>query len=312
MVEHSKRDPFTSDRFRWWDTLAADPDMPPAAFIVGYVIGTELKRNSGNKALVSDSNGPDDVVCEAWIGAGKIADRISMSPGTVFAAIKKLEQHGYIQVDKGKAGSGHSHHYRLVEKGQPADLSENKKGQRAHHSNQKGQPADYSEAEKVSGLTNKGQPADMNPSDPLKEIPIEERDSLDHVVDQEDGRRPKGKPQEKESDPLDAAFEEWWVQYPKKVDKPKARAAYRCVLTKKLATVEDLMAGVLRYGAERSLKNEPRFTKHPTNWLNAESWNNEPDTPIARYYGGGGPQQRDQFLEALGDAATILRNGGVQ
>jgi hypothetical protein len=109
-------DTFTRDRFRWWDTLAADPEMPPGAFIVGYAIATSLQRNSGNKALVAASNDPDDVVCEAWIGAGKIAGRISMTTGTVFSMVKKLEQHGYIQVDKGKAGSGHAHHYRLVEK----------------------------------------------------------------------------------------------------------------------------------------------------------------------------------------------------
>jgi biotin operon repressor len=174
-------DAFTADRFRWWDALAADPEMPPAAFLVGYAIATSLWRTSGSKVLVSASNGPEDVVCEAWIGAGDIADRIGMSTGTVFANIRKLEEHGYIQIDPGKPGSGHSHHYRLVEKGQPADHSKGQpkkaKGQRADYSKKpKGQPADYSSPKSVSGLTNKGQPADMNPFVPSEEKePAEER-----------------------------------------------------------------------------------------------------------------------------------------
>jgi hypothetical protein len=172
-------DTFTRDRFRWWDTLAADPEMSPGTFIVGYAIATKLQRNSGNKTLVSASNDPADVVCEAWIGADAIAEKIGMSTGTVFANVKKLEQHGYIQIDPGKPGSGHSHHYRLVEKGQPADhskrQSKKKKGQRADYSERpKGQPADHLSPEKVSGLTNKGQPADMNPLLPLKKTIEEE------------------------------------------------------------------------------------------------------------------------------------------
>jgi biotin operon repressor len=172
-------DPFTRDRFRWWDALAADPEMSPGTFIVGYAIATKLQRNSGNKTVVSASNDPADVVCEAWIGADAIAEKIGMSTGTVFANVKKLEEHGYIQIDPGKPGSGHSHHYRLVEKGQPADhlkgQSKKKKGQRADYSaNPKGQPADHLSPEKVSGLTIKGQPADMNPLLPLKKTIEEE------------------------------------------------------------------------------------------------------------------------------------------
>jgi DNA-binding MarR family transcriptional regulator len=158
-------DTFTRDRFRWLDALAGDPEMTPGDFIVGYAIATTVKRNSGSKVWVSESNGPDDVVCEAWIGAKAIAKRIGMSHGTVFARAQKLEQQGYIQVDPGKPGSGHSHHYRLMEKGQPAD----------HSDKTKGQPADHLSPEKVSPLTIKGQPADMNPLLPLKDTFEEER-----------------------------------------------------------------------------------------------------------------------------------------
>jgi DNA-binding MarR family transcriptional regulator len=269
---------FTRERFRWLDSLAADPKMSPGDFIVGYAIATSLQRNSGNRALVAASNDPDDVVCEAWIGAGEIADKIGMSTGTVFANVRKLEEHDYIQKDPGKPGSGHAHHYRLVEKDQPADHS---KGQRADYSEKsKGQPPDYSTPEKVSGLTKKGQPADMNPFVPLKEISIEEIDSsqLD-LGDEDSGRRSRDPNSQTETD---ANLEIWYKEYPKHVDKADARKAYLAVIKKPLATHEQLMAATMRYGAERT-GQDPRYTKNPATWLNKQSWLNEPASTGATY-----------------------------
>lgn len=263
-AEKSSSDWFTRDRFRWWDALAADHEMPPAAFAVGYAIGTALRRDSGNTVFVSASNRPDDVICEAWIGADALAAKIGMSTATVFAMVRKLEQHGYIEKDPGKRGSGHAHHYRLIEKGQPADIS---KDQPADISDEKGQPADISGTENVSPLTIKCQPADMNPLSPLKEISLEEKDSagLDLGVD-DAGRR------------SDAKFEEFYRQYPKRVAKAAALRAYRTVITKKLATPEQLLAGVLRYAAERT-GQDPRYTKHPATWLNSGCWADEAAAP---------------------------------
>jgi hypothetical protein len=276
-------DIFTRDRFRWWDALAADPEMPPGAFIVGYAIATSLQRKSGTKALVSATNDPDDVVCEAWIGAGEIADRISMSTGTVFSMVKKLEQHGYIQIDQGKAGSGHSHHYRLVEKvsgltdnSQRADHS---KRQRADYSEKaKGQRADYSSPEKVSGLTKKGQPADMNPFEPLKET-IEEREYVPpDPGDKDSGRRNRSRPTADTE--TDDNFEEWYEQYPKHADKSDALRAYRAVIKKKLATPDQLLAAAIRHRAERTGQDQ-KFTKNPATWLNKQSWLNDPANSAA-------------------------------
>ena len=142
---------FTRDRFRWLDAaLPLDTKMPPAAFIVGYAIATALRRDSGNALFMSASNKPDVVVCEAWIGAPDIAAKIGMSKATVFAMVSKLENHGYVQIEPGKRGSGHSNHYRLIEKGQPADISNS---QSTDISEAKGQPADISKPGKC-------QPAD--------------------------------------------------------------------------------------------------------------------------------------------------------
>jgi hypothetical protein len=83
--------------------------------------------------------------------------------------------------------------------------------------------------------------------------------------------------QESESD-ITTEFENWWQQYPKKVDKGDARRAYLAVIRKKQATSADLLAGALRYAAERN-GQEPRYTKNPAKWLNAGSWANETTPP---------------------------------
>jgi hypothetical protein len=288
-------DIFTRDRFQWLDSLAADPEMNPGDFIVGYAIATSVKRNSGNKVLVSASNDPADVVCEAWIGAGEIAEKIGMSTGTVFARIRRLEERGYIQIDNGKPGSGHAHHYRLVEKGQPADYS---KGQRADHSKKpKGQRADHSSSEKVSGLTNKGQPADMNPLYPLKEKTFEGESPQPDLDEKDSGRRGKNPSSEIETKNLDADFKSWYFQYPRRIAKEKARQAYFAVIKKKLATPEELLAGAMRANAQfdedvrcKGLAEAERFTKHPATWLTGGCWADEPATPTGDTIDGNGNQ----------------------
>ncbi|MCP3469821.1 hypothetical protein NLM33_05690 [Bradyrhizobium sp. CCGUVB1N3] len=74
---------------------------------------------------------------------------------------------------------------------------------------------------------------------------------------------------------VDEFFEAWWRQYPRRVAKGAARKAFKRVLAKKIATFDQLMAGVMRYGAERA-GEDPTFTKHPATWLNGECWTDEP------------------------------------
>jgi hypothetical protein len=70
---------------------------------------------------------------------------------------------------------------------------------------------------------------------------------------------------------LDAPFEAFWEVYPRKVGKGAARKAYRHAL--KRASHAEILAGAKRY------RPDPGFTKHPTTWLNADCWLDEPDKP---------------------------------
>lgn len=69
------------------------------------------------------------------------------------------------------------------------------------------------------------------------------------------------------------SFSEFWSAYPRKVGKLIAMEKYRKAL--KLATHEDIMAGVQRY-----IETKPDDIDwcHPKTWLQQGRWMDEPDT----------------------------------
>jgi hypothetical protein len=75
---------------------------------------------------------------------------------------------------------------------------------------------------------------------------------------------------------MEQLFAEWYLQYPKKMARRDAEKAYRQAL--KTTPAADLLAGVMRYAAERT-GQDPQFTKHPATWLNKGCWLDEP-TPV--------------------------------
>jgi hypothetical protein len=77
---------------------------------------------------------------------------------------------------------------------------------------------------------------------------------------------------------LYAAFEEFWAVYPLKKAKAEAAKAYGAVIKKKQATPAEVLAGAMRYAAERS-GQDSKFTKHPATWLRAGCWADEPTIP---------------------------------
>lgn len=73
--------------------------------------------------------------------------------------------------------------------------------------------------------------------------------------------------------PYSDEFESWWKIYPRRAGgKRKAFAAYTRARTK----VDDrcLMDAAMVYSDSR-VGEDPRFTAHPTTWLNQERWNDE-------------------------------------
>jgi hypothetical protein len=79
---------------------------------------------------------------------------------------------------------------------------------------------------------------------------------------------------------IESRFEEWWAQVPRKVAKPAAGKLFRRIIEKHEATVEQLTAGILRYGAEVAGR-EQRYIAHPSTWLSQGRWADEPAAPIS-------------------------------
>ena len=66
----------------------------------------------------------------------------------------------------------------------------------------------------------------------------------------------------------------FWQAYPRKTEKLSAMKRLSSLRKSGIVTFQDLMAGVSRYAAAVS-NSDPRFTKHPTTWLNAGCWADE-------------------------------------
>lgn len=85
------------------------------------------------------------------------------------------------------------------------------------------------------------------------------------------------KPTPKSKADLTSDFEEWWLQYPRKVSKGAARKAYDRA-RQSGASAEALVMGAMRYAAART-GQDPQYTRHGATWLNGLGWLDEPVAP---------------------------------
>lgn len=81
----------------------------------------------------------------------------------------------------------------------------------------------------------------------------------------------------------DESFAEFWSTYPRKTDKGNAKKCWVKALKKKPAA--EIIAAAAAYAAT---KPDPKFTAHPSTWLNGERWDDElaraPAEPPQRVY----------------------------
>ena len=92
------------------------------------------------------------------------------------------------------------------------------------------------------------------------------------------GQEPSGEPSEEPLE-IDQAcandpFEAFWSAYPRKIGKPKARAAYVSAL-RRCTGPPAILNGLLRWVP---VWIDPKFTPHPTTWLNRDGWNDIPES----------------------------------
>lgn len=74
-------------------------------------------------------------------------------------------------------------------------------------------------------------------------------------------------------------FDAFWFAYPRKVGKPIAQKAW--IRAIKRADPKRIMAGLSAQAAGwKAAGTETRFIPHPTSWLNADAWNDEPEAVV--------------------------------
>src|SRR3981081_1057635 len=97
----------TRDLFAWLDQVALDRNLPSSAFKVAYVIAEHVNRASG----------------DAWPSTERIGQGCALKQSTVVDLVRRLHAAGHLAIEPGRAGRGHSHRYRLIQKHRGADIS---------------------------------------------------------------------------------------------------------------------------------------------------------------------------------------------
>lgn len=240
-----------------------------------------------------------------------------MSESTVRRAVRELEQKGWLSVTRTSGGHRFSSSNSFELRAPPLSVMAGATPV-TRDSGQDSHPCHARHPTPVTGDT-----LPLSIVTPIKENlkakdKSEERDSLQLDLDDEDSGRRRQSHSE-----IDSDFEQFYRQYPRHAAKAAALKAYRGVISKGLVTAAELEAGAMRYAAERS-GQDPKFTKHPSTWLNGACWADEPVRAITSTIDGAGnpirpPPDRPQPANAHAARAQIFidrlkaqTNGGGQ
>jgi hypothetical protein len=251
---------FTS-RDRWIRGAAADPTLSPIARLVAVRLGLFLNCKTGR--------------CDPSYGT--LGREISISERSAIRAVAALEARGWIEVDRNAGGRrDNTNQFRLLTPaGRVTPVSP--QGVTAES------PLD------VSGVTTATRRGDRrrqqgvtelcHPNNEEKNEEKNERDRLSPASDlfKDDASvetPPAAKKNLKPSAAAnDAAFEEFYLIYPRRVAKPKARRAFAAAT--KRASVSTIIDAARRFAIARKDQDE-KFTPYPATWLNDNRWNDEP------------------------------------
>lgn len=97
----------------------------------------------------------------------------------------------------------------------------------------------------------------------------------------------------------DKVFEGWWINYPRKIGKGKAKERFIKVLKTKKATIEHMTVGLQRYCEDINNRGtETQFIAHPSTWINEGRWEDEYSTIVHAKPGGNG-QGPVSIVEAI-------------
>ena len=254
-------DAHTRDRFRWLDQVLADQAMTPFAFAVAYALSSHVNRDSG----------------EAWPSQSRLAEIVGSTDRGVRKAVEQLAARGHLKV-YAPTGRKTGNRYRpiLKEGAEVIELHRNggsgKDG--LHRNGGAGNGASHRNGGSYENPVHRnggsGLTGTVVPPNPLNE-PSE--------GDLSPQAPPKAASRKVPPKADGACFDELWEAYPRKVGKDAAVKAYAAAIGRG-ALHADIMAGVKRYAGQRR-GQDPKFTAHPSTWLNGGRWKDEEPTTSA-------------------------------
>lgn len=248
MAEKKSGDPFTAEKFRWFNQVSSDHKLTPLCFHVAYKISRWLRRETR----------------EGWHSQEHLAVDCGVTVNGVRGALKQLCQRGHLIITTG-GGRGHASVYKFnlkpAEKGnggcpfveekdqQPLPLSEDKGATTVH--------------ERGNSRSNKG--ATTVTPNPLRESFNE---SLEYISTKKTASK-------KSNLEVSEDFQEFWINYPRREAKKEAERAYE--KARLSASRSEILSGAMKYFEARQ-EQDHTFIKLPATWLNKECWTDE--TPI--------------------------------
>jgi len=251
-------DKYTANRFRWLDQIGADPDLTLLCFRVGYAITTHMNRSSG----------------DAWPGQDRLAAACHTTDRSIRDALTRMKNGGHLE-QTGRGGRGKSSRYKPIlkdaetRKDTSTFLDLNPEAS-FHVSNPI--PGSFRHKTRKKSTAKRGSQLPTNPLIEPFEEPFE-RKSL-------------------------SEFETWYSAFPKKVEPLAAKKAYDRIIQNGQATHAELLAGAMRYSAERA--DEPKkFTKYPATWLNKGCWADEAAPASQQHRKSETPSRADSALDGM-------------
>ena len=253
-------DSFTKRKLDWLDQVAADRGVSATAFKTAYIIATAFLNRQSN---------------DAWPAQDKLAAKIGITPRALRDATGQLVERGHLAVTVSK-GPGRSNHYRPILKyRKPASDIQQPEYRNAASSIEPRENRNH-----TSGIT-PGKPEatflfpEVNTGSLASEYRKFDVENTGSQLPTNPFIEPIEEPSERYMPPIvDGSFDEFWRAYPRKKGKIAAEKAFAKVISKNLATADELIAGARRYAAERD-GQEGRFTKYPAGWLNEGRWADE-------------------------------------
>jgi hypothetical protein len=233
-------DGYTRRIFQWQAQILADSELTPLAVKIALALCRFINRQSRR----------------AWPSQGTLAGLVHASRAGTQNALYQLTERGHLETTVNR-GRGRSNTYR------PTFRESEQQSENAYSSRHFNSEHAYASRQEVPTGVGTGVPTGVG-TNYLNEELFEEPSEISPSM------AAKNKAAADKDD-----FEEWYQLFPKHVARGAAYKAYKRARAQG-ASVEELKLGAMRYAAQVTGR-DPKFTKHPATWLNAECWKDEPD-----------------------------------